>query len=82
MIFGSVYIGVLWHQVKNYYNFQYRITNVYIEFDYRTHAGIFQQILYIIIIIGGVNFACLFESIRCAQYVARRFLMCQTLDCM
>ena len=34
------------------------------------------------VIIGGVNFACLFEWIRCAQYVARRFLMCQTLDCM
>ena len=35
-----------------------------------------------LVIIGGVNVACLFESIRCAQYVARRFLMCQTLDCM
>ena len=35
-----------------------------------------------LVIIGGVIFACLFESIRCAQYVARRFLMCQTLDCM
>ena len=31
MIFGSVYIGVLWHQVKNYYNFQYGITTGYIE---------------------------------------------------
>ena len=45
MIFGSVYIGVLWHQVKNYYNFQYGITTGYIEFDYRTHAGLFQKIM-------------------------------------
>ena len=34
------------------------------------------------VIIGMVNVACLFESIRCAQYVARRFFMCQSLDCM
>ena len=46
VIFGSVYIGVLWHQVKNYYNFQYGITTGYIEFDYRTHAGLFQKLCY------------------------------------
>ena len=38
VIFGSVYLGVLWHQVKNNYNFQYGITTGYIEFDYRTRA--------------------------------------------
>ena len=46
VIFGSVYIGVLWHQVKNYYNFQYGITSGYIEFDYRTHAGLFPKLCY------------------------------------
>ena len=45
MIFGSVYIGVLWHQVNNYYNFQYGITTGYIEFDYRTHAGTIPKIM-------------------------------------
>ena len=46
VIFGSVYIGVLWHQVNNYYNFQYGITTGYIEFDYRTHGGLFQKLCY------------------------------------
>ena len=45
MIFGSVYIGVFWHQVKNYYNFQYGITTGYIEFDYRTHAWTIPKIM-------------------------------------
>ena len=31
---------------KNYYNFQYGITTGYIEFDYRTHAGLFQKLCY------------------------------------
>ena len=28
---------------KNYYNFQYGITTGFMEFDYRTHAGLFKN---------------------------------------